>query len=94
MEGQVQHQKNEMSGESGDVSGDSVRSWKEGLPEILNGYQRENIYNLDETGCFWRALPDSGLGERGKTCKGGEKSQQRFTIALMVSASGTKESQL
>ena len=80
-----------VSGESGDVSGDCVRSWKERLPEILKGYKKEDIYNLDESGCFWRALPDSGFGERGKKCKGGKRSKQRFTIAFMVSASGTKE---
>jgi len=40
--------KMKVSGESGDVSGDSVRSWKERLPEILKGYKKEDIYNLDE----------------------------------------------
>ena len=77
-----------VSGESGNVSGDSVRSWKERLPEILKGYKKEDIYNLDETGCFWW---DSGFEERGKKCKGGKKSKHRFTIAFMASASGTKE---
>ena len=43
-------------GESGDVSGVTVSSWKERLPEIMMGYDKENIYNFDETGCFWRAL--------------------------------------
>ena len=46
-------------GESGDVSGPTVDSWKERMPEILNGY---------ETGCFWRSLPDKGFGERGANC--------------------------
>ena len=59
-------------GESGDVSGATVDSWKERLPEILSGYQMENIYNLDETGCFWRSLPDKGFGEKGKQCKDGK----------------------
>ena len=36
-------------GESGDVKGYTVDSWKERLPEILKGYQKEDIYNLDET---------------------------------------------
>lgn len=41
----------------GDVSGVTVSSWKEGLPEIVRGYDKKNIY---ETGCFWRALPKVG----------------------------------
>ena len=78
-------------GESGDVSGATVDSWKERLPENLNGYKMEDIYNLDETGCFWRSLPDKGFGEKGKQCKGGKKSKLRVTIAFIVSAQGEKE---
>ena len=51
--------------ESGDVQGETVSSWMERLPEILRGYAKEDIYNIDETGSFWRALPDRGFGEKG-----------------------------
>ena len=60
-------------GESGDIRGDTVESWKERLPELLRGFSREDIWNLDETGCFWKALPDRGFGQKGKQCKGGKK---------------------
>ena len=39
-------------GESGDVSGDTIESWLERLPELVDGYQKENIWNMDETGVF------------------------------------------
>ena len=39
----------------------------------------------------WRALPDHGLAQKGKQCKGGKKSKQRFTIAFLVNAAGVKE---
>ena len=78
-------------GECGDVSSETVSSWKERLPVITAGYKAEDIYNLDETGCFWKALPDQGFGQRGKQCKGGKKSKQRFTIALIANAAGGKE---
>ena len=52
-----------VSGESGDVSGATVDTWKERLPNILQGYSAEDIWNLDETGCFWRALPDKGFNQ-------------------------------
>ena len=80
-----------ISGESGDVSGATVKSWKERLPEILRGYSKKDVYNLDETGCFWRALPTSGFGEKGKKCAGGKQKKQRFTIAFLVNATGYKE---
>ena len=80
-----------VSGESGDVSGATISSWKERLPVLLQGYKAEDIFNLDETGCFWRALPESGFGERGKKHSGGKKSKKRITIAFLVSATGAKE---
>ena len=62
-----------INGESGEVSGATVDSWKERLPELLQGYTSENIWNLDKTACFWRALPDHGFGQKGTQCKGGKK---------------------
>ena len=58
-----------VSGESGDVSGATVDSWKERLPHILEGYSPEDIWNLDETGCFWRALPDKGFVNEQRNAK-------------------------
>ena len=80
-----------VSGESGDVRLDTVESWKERLPELLRGYRKEDIWNFDETGCFWKALPDRGFGQKGKECKGGKKCKQRLTVALMASAAGETE---
>ena len=61
------------------------------MPELLQGYSSNNIYNLDETGCFWQALPESGFGIRGFHCHGGKKSKHRFTVVLIVNADGEKE---
>ena len=81
-----------ISGESVDESGLTVDSWKERLPEIVQGYSNEDIWNLDESGVFWKALPDKGFGQKVKECKGGKKSKQRFTIAFIVNAAGKSES--
>ena len=80
-----------ISGESGDVQGPTVDSWRERLPEIVAGYARDDIWNIDETGLLWKALPDLGFGVKGKECRGGRKSKQRFTVAFFVTASGKKE---
>ena len=80
-----------INGESGDVRGETVESWKESLPELLQSFSKENIWNIDETACFWRALPDYGFGKRGSQCKGGKKAKQRVTIALLANAEGEKE---
>ena len=51
-------------GESGDVQGETIDSWKERLPEIIQGYEKHNLWNMDETGLFWHALPDRGFGQK------------------------------
>ena len=73
------------------MSGVTVSSWKERLPEIIWGYDKKDIYNLNEPGCFWRALPERGFVEKGKRCNRGKKSKLRLTIAFLVNASGEKE---
>jgi hypothetical protein len=82
-----------VSGESGDVRSDTNESWKERLPQILEGYKAEDIWNVDETGCFWKALPDKGLGQMKAECKGGKKSKHRVTIAFFVNGVGQSEFQ-
>lgn len=70
-----------ISGESADVNGATVDSWKEHLPEIVSGYEKDDIWNMDETGLIWRTLPDRGFAHK-KECKGGKKQKQRITIAF------------
>ena len=52
--------------ESGDVRSDTVESWKEKLPQLVDNYRAQDIWNMDDTGCFWRALPDKGMAEMKK----------------------------
>ena len=64
-----------VSGESGEVSTNTADSWKERLPEILEGYKPENVWNMDESGCLWKALPGKGMAEKGKACHRGKTSK-------------------
>ena len=68
----------------------TVSSWKERLSAITAGYALDDVWNLDETGCFYRALPDKNLSEKAKRRKGGKKSKERLTVALIASARGEK----
>ena len=79
------------SGESGDVEGPTVDSWVERLPDLVTGYAQNDIWNMAETGLFWKALPDRGCGVKGKQFREGKKSKQQFTVAFFVTASGKKE---
>ena len=76
--------------QGGDVPEETVSSWIERLQELTEGYSMENIWNMDESGCLFKALLDAGLVQKGKQAKGGKKSKQRFTIAFFVSGAGQK----
>ena len=80
-----------ISGESGDVREETVDSWEESLPEILEGWAPQNIWNMHETGQFFRALPNRSLVEGSKNYTSGKKSKKRLTCAFFVNASGGKE---
>ena len=79
-----------VSGESGEVREETVQSWKERLPVILAGYSPQDILNMDETGKFYRALPNKSLSEAAKQCRGGKQSKERITCVFFVNAAGGK----
>ena len=73
-------------GEGGSVSVELVTDWKSRLPLIVSGYDSADIFNIDETGLFFRALPDKTLIKE-KDCKGGKKLKERITVCLCVNIS-------
>ena len=40
-----------------DVSAETVSSWIERIQELTEGYSIENIWNMNKTGWFFKALP-------------------------------------
>ena len=76
--------------EAGDVSTETVTSWMEKIKELIEGYSLENIWNMDESDCFFKALPDKGLVEKGKQAKGGKKLKQRLTVAFLLMQLGKR----
>lgn len=44
------------SGERGDVDNSLVQSWMERVPDLIKEYEPENIFNMDETGLFFRYM--------------------------------------
>ena len=57
----------------------------------MKGYELKDIWNADETGLFWRALPDKSLSVKKGRCKCGKYAKQRITVILIVNALGEKE---
>lgn len=80
-----------ISGESADVSQESVDQFLQKLPTMLLGYKPEDIYNADESGLYFRALPDKTLAFKSEKCVGGKMSKERLTILFCTNMVGEKE---
>jgi hypothetical protein len=52
------------------------------LPGLIEGYAAEDIYNADETGLFFKCLPDKTYGFSNEICHGGNKSKDRLTMMV------------
>jgi hypothetical protein len=78
-------------GEEGAVARDPVNQWKnETLPEILKKYEPHNVFNADESGLFFRALPNKTFNLRGQKCTGGKQSKVRLTIMTCANEDGSQ----
>ena len=62
---------------------DAVQEWNDGtIKDILQRYDACNIYNADETGLFWKLLPDNSLGFLGRTYHGKKQPKERITLLV------------
>ena len=78
------------SGESASVREEDVADWAKRLPTICTGYEACNIFNADETGLFYRSLPNRSMVQKGDSCKGGKNAKERVTVLLDSSVIGEK----
>lgn len=79
-------------GEAAAVDSVSVENWKNDvLMSILSRYDSSDVFNLDETGLFYRLLPDKTLSFKGEKCTSGKGSKQRLTLLLGANMSGSEK---
>ncbi|CAI6361080.1 unnamed protein product [Macrosiphum euphorbiae] len=84
----------QICGESNSVDVKNVDEWKVKVKLIIEGYEPKNIYNGDETGLFFRALPSKTLSVKSEECKGGKLSKERLTVFLCANMEGEFEKPL
>jgi len=80
-----------ISGESKEVDLDIINDWKKKLQKICEPYDPRNIFNFDESGLFFKLLPNKTFAFKNETCAGGKKSKERLTLALCVNMLGEFE---
>ena len=81
-----------ISGERGAVDEEKTDAWIEDvLKPTLSKYDSKDIFNADETGLFWRLLPDKTLAFKSEKCYGGKKSKDRITVMVCANMDGTEK---
>jgi hypothetical protein len=56
---------------------------------LCSTYADKDIFNMDETGLFWKMSPDRTLATEAQS--GGKKSKDRITVALTTNADGSEK---
>ena len=46
-----------VNGEAGDIAVETTEAWNKRLKGLAQGYVAQDIWNEDETSCFFSALP-------------------------------------
>ena len=67
-----------------------VNDYKAELPKLIDGYSPSDVFNGDELGLYYRALPKKTLATSGDDCAGGKDSKLRLTVFLCASMTGEK----
>ncbi|XP_064087452.1 tigger transposable element-derived protein 1-like [Macrobrachium nipponense] len=68
-----------------------IKSFPTGLAEIIRegGYLPQQVFNVDETGLFWKRLPSrTSISKEEKSAPGHKVSRERLTLLLGGNASG------
>lgn len=78
-------------GEQGEADGVAANVWiRDEWPKIIADYSPSQIYNADETGLYYRALPEHTFVFKDKKVKGVKACKERVTVLCCVSMSGQK----
>lgn len=82
-------------GESADVSDEKCLEWTQSvLKNILEKYDPKDIFNADETGLFFKCIPNRTLTFKNDKCFGGKNSKERITVMIGANMIGTEKLKL
>ncbi|GFV36928.1 tigger transposable element-derived protein 4 [Trichonephila clavipes] len=79
-----------MCGESSSVDINVCSKWQNSLSDIIKEHEPRNIFNTDESGLFFKCLPEKTFTFK-KKCHVGKHSKERLTILLAVNMDGSEK---
>ncbi|GFU97726.1 tigger transposable element-derived protein 6 [Trichonephila clavipes] len=80
-----------MCGESSSVDINVCSKWQNSLSDLIKEYEPRNIFNTDETGLFFKCLPEKTFTFKKEKCHRGKHSKERLTILLAVNMDGSEK---
>lgn len=84
-----------ISGEAKSVNLQETEKWLTNVwPKLREGYKDEDIFNADETGIFYKLLPDKTLKYKNEKCIGGKLAKERLTALVCTNMTGTEKRRL
>lgn len=82
-------------GEKASANMSAAENWTRNvLPEIIETYGPDDLYNCDETGLYFRELQNGGHVLQGQDLNGAKKAMARVTVLLCANMSGTNKNKL
>ncbi|XP_030006278.1 tigger transposable element-derived protein 6-like [Sphaeramia orbicularis] len=79
-----------ISGESAGIDPEMIDEGRRKAKTVIAKYKPEDVFNMDETGLYYRMLPDRTLTLATST-KGIKKAKIRISLALTANATGTEK---
>jgi hypothetical protein len=79
-------------GEASSAPADAVYRGRQELIDIINNFDLKDVYNIDETGLFFRMAPDRTISQ--VRIPGKKKNKERVTILLGCNADGSEKLKL
>jgi hypothetical protein len=74
-------------GEASSITASAEEEMK-ALQTVAGEYEEENIYNMDESGLFWKMMPSRGLSSQSAQ-PGLKKDKARISLVFCTNATGT-----
>ncbi|UYV67566.1 hypothetical protein LAZ67_5001237 [Cordylochernes scorpioides] len=78
-------------GESGAVNLQVAEQWKNNLRELIQDKDARDVFNVDETGLFFKCTPDKTLAFKHEKCHGGKLSKERVTLLVGANMDGSEK---
>nr|XP_037270883.1 tigger transposable element-derived protein 4-like [Rhipicephalus microplus] len=78
--------------ESAAVDLSAIANYRSGkLQSFLQEYSSDDTFNCEETGLFFKLMPEKTFAFGGEPCHGGKHSKERVTVLIGSNMSGTEK---